>query len=106
VNVTYDNMYALYVAPTYVVNETTAIFAKGSYNRASKEVSQQFFGDLESLKKNINGFGYGLGITTFISKDVFLKAEIERVNYGSETLDGIAAKTKHTNSTIAVGIKF
>jgi opacity protein-like surface antigen len=102
-NVVYDNMYALYVAPTYVVNETTAIFAKGSYNKADASLSySSFIDDIETIKKNINGFGYGIGITTFISKDVFLKAEIEQVNYGSFG----DIKTKHTNSTIAVGVKF
>ena len=107
-NAVYDNMYALYVAPTYVVNDTTAIFAKASYNSASARTSfTSSYGDsLFSDKKTIDGFGYGVGITTFVSKDVFLKAELEKINYGNTDFDGSALKSRETNATIAVGIKF
>ena len=111
-NAVYDNMYALYVAPTYVVNDTTAIFAKASYNSASARLSYtSFYGDGDggaylSDKNTINGFGYGVGITTFVSKDVFLKAELEKINYGNNDIDGTALKSRETNATIAVGIKF
>ena len=107
-NAVYDNMYALYVAPTYVVNDTTAIFAKASYNSASARTSfTSSYGDsLFSDKKTIDGFGYGVGITTFVSKDVFLKAEIEKINYGSNDIAGSALQSRETNATIAVGIKF
>ena len=106
-NAVYDNMYALYVAPTYVVNDTTAIFAKASYNSASARLSfTTTEGAYVSDKNTIDGFGYGVGITTFVSKDVFLKAELEKINYGSNDIDGAVLKSRETNATIAVGIKF
>lgn len=107
-NAVYDNMYALYIAPTYVVNDTTAIFAKASYNSASARLS--FTSDIVDSfvtdKNTIDGFGYGVGITTFVSKDVFLKAELEKINYGNNDIDGSTLKSRETNATIAVGIKF
>ena len=59
-----------------------------------------------AIKNTIDGFGYGVGITTFVSKDVFLKAELEKINYGNNDIDGTALKSRETNATIAVGIKF
>jgi hypothetical protein len=108
VNVVYDNMYALYVAPTYVVSDTTAIFAKASYNsaRAKYTYAGSYGGGYSSPTKRIDGFGYGVGVTTFVSKDVFLKAELEAINYGDNTVDETSLKSKETNATISVGIKF
>lgn len=107
-NAVYDNMYALYIAPTYVVNDTTAIFAKASYNSASARLSfaSAYGSSFVTDKNTIDGFGYGVGITTFVSKDVFLKAELEKINYGNNDIDGSALKSRETNATIAVGIKF
>ena len=107
-NAVYDNMYALYIAPTYVVNDTTAIFAKASYNSASARLSyfSSYGGSFVTDKNTIDGFGYGVGITTFVSKDVFLKAELEKINYGKIDIEGSALKSRETNATIAVGIKF
>ena len=115
VGMKYDNMYSLYIAPTYAVNDSTAAFAKVSYNKVDASGSSLWtgVGGYDSNKKNISGIGIGAGIMTFITKDIFLKAEVERINYGSNTyiLDGpadtnLSLKSVATNTTISVGMKF
>ena len=114
VGMKYDNMYSLYIAPTYAVTDSTAAFAKVSYNKADASGSVPWEGgSYHSNKKNISGQGIGAGVMTFITKDIFLKAEVERVNYGSNAyiLDDISStnislKSVAINTTISVGVKF
>ena len=115
-SVKYKNMMALYLEPTYVVSDTTAVFAKVSYNKADAKMdaSTNYDNYSYSANKTISGVGYGVGLTTFITKDVFLKAEIEQINYGKSAFDlgagdygnVVNAKTKQNNATISVGVKF
>lgn len=103
------NAMSVYIEPTYVLNDTTAVFGKLSYNRVNSTV--YFYGDDPDAadSKTISGRGIGVGVTHFLTKDLFLKAEIESVHYGNNTYDGYdpyAAKTKQTNSTISLGVKF
>jgi hypothetical protein len=114
VGMKYDNMYSLYIAPTYAVTDSTAAFAKVSYNKADASGSVPWEGgSYHSNKKNISGQGIGAGVMTFITKDIFLKAEVERINYVSNTyiLDdfgptNLSLKSVATNTTISVGVKF
>jgi len=116
VGMKYDNMYSLYIAPTYAVTDSTAAFVKVSYNKADASGSVPWEGgsSYHSNKKNISGQGIGAGVMTFITKDIFLKAEVERINYGSNThiLDNdiasnnLSLKSVATNTTISVGVKF
>ena len=114
VGMKYDNMYSLYIAPTYAVTDSTAAFAKVSYNQVDASGSSLWGGSYDSNKKNISGIGIGAGIMTFITKDIFLKAEVERINYGSNThilqsgsdTNNLSLKSVATNTTISIGMKF
>lgn len=100
------NAMGAYVEPTYVLSDSTAVFGKLSYNRADTNAD---FGDYGSFKKTISGTGIGAGVTHFVKSDVFLKAEIESVNYGTETYNqfgGLDIKIQQTNATVSVGMKF
>jgi opacity protein-like surface antigen len=61
--------------------------------------------------------GIGVGVTTYLTKDIYLKAEIERVNYGSDryTIKDYEDATitydenysaKSNNASISIGVKF
>jgi hypothetical protein len=107
---------AVYVEPTYVLSDSTAVFGKLSYNRASRNifvpVPDTSYGAFYDKKDTLSGIGIGAGVVHFVKKDVFLKAEIESVNYGSETipnwspLDPFGLKTTQLNTTVSVGMKF
>jgi hypothetical protein len=112
-SVKYKNMMAAYVAPTFVVSDTTAVFAKVSYNKANAEMNflSNYGGNYnETAKTSVKGLGYGLGVTTFLSKDIFLTAEVEQINYKNRTVDTlgpeVSLKPQQNNATISLGVKF
>jgi len=103
---------SLYVEPAYVLSETTAVFGKLSYNRANSLVNFDNNDPLDEDSIIISGIGIGAGITYFFKTDIFLKAEIESINYGTNKYypkrygPYYEAKTQQTNSTISLGVKF
>ena len=111
-----DKMYSLYVAPNLLLTDNTAIFAKISYNRANGNAVVYDGSDYRDSSKTISGLGIGAGVTTYLTKDIYLKAEIERVNYGSDKYsvkvynedatydDSYSAKSN--NASISIGVKF
>jgi hypothetical protein len=101
----YQSETSIYVAPTYLINDSTGVYAKLSYNR----VNASYFYDAgydEVATKTLSGYGYGLGIKSFISKDFYLLAEVEKVDYGTSDFDGYDIKSKATNATVSLGVKF
>jgi opacity protein-like surface antigen len=112
-SVKYKNMMAAYVAPTFVVSDTTAVFAKVSYNKANAEMNflSNYGGNYnETAKTSVKGLGYGLGVTAFLSKDIFLTAEVEQINYKNRTVStlgpDVSLKPQQKNATISLGVKF
>ena len=112
-----DKMYSLYVAPNLLLTDNTAIFAKISYNRANGTAVMYDGNYYKDVSKTISGLGIGVGVTTYLTKDIYLKAEIERVNYGSDkysvkdsedatiTIDD-SYSAKSNNASISIGVKF
>jgi len=114
---TLNKMYSLYVAPNLLLTDNTAIFAKISYNRANANAVVYDGLDSRNISKTISGLGIGAGVTTYLTKDIYLKAEIERVNYGSDryTVKDYEDATitydenysaKSNNASISIGVKF
>jgi opacity protein-like surface antigen len=111
-----DKMYSLYVAPNLLLTDNTAIFAKISYNKANSTTSVYDGLNDRDVSKTISGLGIGVGVTTYLTKDIYLKAEIERVNYGSDkysvrnaedsTTNDDIYSTKSNNASISIGVKF
>jgi hypothetical protein len=97
------NAMGVYVEPTYVLSDSTAVFGKLSYNRADANAD---FGIYGSYNNKISAIGLGAGVTHFVKSDVFLKAEIESVNYDAETYYDSSIKIQQTNATVSVGMKF
>ena len=122
------NHYSLYVQPTYVINKDSAFFAKVGRHYAKSEVSSTgtgsfyagAFGD-SPRKNNVEGWGYGLGLKTFLNSNFYIQAEAGIVEYDRVNLPFIidggnfdaangsapsSIKQKTTNATISVGYKF
>ena len=110
-----DKMYSLYVAPNLLLTDNTAIFAKISYNKANSTTSVYDDVNYRDVSKTISGLGIGAGVTTYLTKDIYLKAEIERVNYGSDkysvrnyedSTNDDSYSIKSNNASISIGVKF
>lgn len=59
--------------PSYAITDSTMIFAKVSYNQSKA--------DLGTEKVTVRGVGFGAGFETNLSKNWFLRGEIESVKY-------------------------
>ena len=108
-SMTISNAASFYIAPTFLVSDTTGIYGKISFNAAKGKYLDQgnFLNDDEFIK----GFGYGFGVKSFITKNLYLLTEVERVNYGRENYridddESYSVDTKTTNATISLGVKF
>lgn len=99
---------SIYIQPTYIVSSTTGLFAKLGYHEADYKVTDVFN---ESGSANLKGWGYGFGVKTFINNNLFIQAEAQQINYGSESYtyaEGatITVKPKVYSGTISIGYKF
>ena len=104
-----SNAASFYIAPTFLVIDTTGIYGKISFNAAKGKYLDQ--GNFKNDDEFIMGFGYGFGVKSFITKNLYLLAEVERVNYGRENYrmddtESYSVDTKTTNATISLGVKF
>ena len=111
--------YAMYVQPSYLISNTSAVFGKISYNKAKIEsaaTGETGTVTTEVQSKSTHGYGYGLGIKTLINSNFYIQVEAERVNYKSKSFDPNSSATgwgadyriePSTNSgKISVGYKF
>lgn len=121
------NHFSLYAQPTWLVTPETGLFFKVGYHQMSRgqegmlgAMLAESTGGSPSMK--FNGIGYGLGIKTYISKNVFVQAEVGMVNFKSkdlmpllgaagaeaaeEGLERISAKLKTTSGIVSIGMNF
>jgi hypothetical protein len=105
------NAMSFFVAPTFLVSDTTGVYGKVSFNAAKGEYSEFASNDSQFIM----GYGYGFGVKSFVTKNLYLLAEVERVNYGKDTYAytdvlatdySFSVDTKTTNATISLGAKF
>lgn len=88
--------YSVYVAPGLLIGERTLAYVKLAYHRM--KVTQKSRGsvfdadgaflDGESFSgsEKFEGWGFGAGIETQLSSNIFFTAEVQHVRYNSETL--------------------
>ena len=123
--------YSLYIQPTYVINKDSAMFAKVGRHYAKSSVKSAggfnlggvtvgLLGDDKTVSKNIEGWGFGLGLKTFLTSNLFVQFEGGIVEYDKInlpfTLDVVSPgvildntgshKIKTTNAMVSLGYKF
>ena len=96
------NHYSIYLAPTVTVSDNTAVFIKGGYHKMKGEASVDGLSD----STKFSGWGYGAGIKTMLDKNLFVQAELQYINYGSETDDDVEFEVKSSAGIISLGYKF
>jgi hypothetical protein len=103
--------YSVYIQPGYAVNKDSAVYGKISYNHADFNVSNAVRqpGDLE-------GWGYGVGVKTFLTPNAFVQVEASYTEYDTLTATRTATggtgvvtasgKPAIAAGTISIGYKF
>ena len=72
--------YSVYIQPGYALNKDSAVYGKLSYNHADFNITNAVRqpGDLE-------GWGYGIGLKTFLNANTFMQVEASYTEYDSLT---------------------
>jgi opacity protein-like surface antigen len=100
--------YTLYVQPGYAINNTSAIYAKVLYANAKLAVS-----GATSASKSLEGWGGGIGLKTFLDKNLYVQTELNYTEFDSVTVTGTGnlagtatGKPKIAGGTINIGYQF
>ena len=108
------DQYAFYIQPAYALSNNTAIFGKLSYNFAKASYTLSANGDSATGSEDIEGWGYGAGIKTFIDKNLYFQIEGNLIDYkkagSTELVDGvnytISSEPKSLSALVSIGYKF
>ena len=106
--------YSLYIQPTYLLNNSTGIFAKVSYNYAKNSIKLAETTQSVTFSENLEGWGYGVGAKTFLNDNLYLQFEGSLVKYDKQSksivgeLDDykISAEPEVLSALISIGYKF
>ena len=102
--------YTIYVQPTYVVNKDSALFAKVAYAHADITTT-----NTTTASSNVEGWGYGIGLKTFLTPNTFVQVEGVYTDYdsikGTKSNGGLGTTTvsgdlRTAQGLITLGYKF
>jgi opacity protein-like surface antigen len=102
-----NNHSAIYIQPTYILSDSSAIFVKLGYHKAKVSItsSAAFWTD---DRYSIHGIGYGIGYKHAINTSFFVQAELDFVDYSDKSFQNNSYDyTQETQSaTISLGYSF
>ena len=103
--------YTIYIQPTYVVNKDAALFAKLAYAHADISTT-----NTTTASSSVEGWGYGVGLKTFLTPNTFVQVEGIYTDYDSikgtkanstgGTTTSVSADLKTVQALITLGYKF
>jgi hypothetical protein len=100
--------YTLYIQPGYAINNTAAVYAKAIYATAKLDVT-----GATSASKNLEGWGGGIGLKTFLDKNLYVQTELNYTEFDSVSVTGTGnlagtatGKPKIAGGTINIGYQF
>ena len=99
-----QNGTSIYFEPGYVLSEKTLGYAKVSYNTGTVKGEE----GTASVTKDISGTGFGFGVRTLLSKNLYLQVEANRIQFDSARFSGDTTdfKSSATVGTVGIGYKF
>ena len=103
--------YTIYVAPTYVVGNNSALYAKLGYSKANINVNATGGAALTAKPSDLEGWTYAIGSKTLLTNNVYFGVEAAVTDYDSisatrATGVKVSADAKVAQGTITLGYKF
>ena len=103
--------YTIYVAPTYVVGNNSALYAKVGYSKADVNVNATGGAALTAKPNDLEGWTYAIGSKTLLTNNVYVGIEASITDYDSITATratgvNVSADAKVAQGTITLGYKF
>jgi hypothetical protein len=105
------NPYTIYVAPTYVVGNNSALYAKLGWSKTDLNVSATGGAALTAKPNDLEGWTYAIGSKTLLTNNVYVGIEASITDYDSITATratgvNVSADAKVAQGTITLGYKF
>ena len=94
------NHYSVAVEPGYVVNPKLLVFGILAHHTAIAEIEGV------TGHARMNGIGYGIGFKQTIADHLFIMAELQRIDYGRQTIDVSTIKPSSTVGAVGLGYHF
>jgi hypothetical protein len=103
--------YTIYIAPTYVVGNNSALYAKLGYSKADINVNATGGAALTAKPSDLEGMTYAIGSKTLLTNNVYFGVEASVTDYDSinatrATGVRVSADAKVAQGTITLGYKF
>ena len=103
--------YTIYVAPTYVVGNNAALYAKLGYSKADIDVSATGGAALTVKPSDLEGWTYAIGSKTLLTNNVYVGVEASVTDYDAINATrssgvNISADAQVAQGTITLGYKF
>ena len=103
--------YTIYVAPTYVVGNNAALYAKLGYSKADINVKATCGAALTKNPADLEGWTYAIGSKTLLTNNVYVGVEASITDYDSikatrATGVNVSADAKVAQGIITLGYKF
>lgn len=97
-----ENRYSINFKPGYAVSQNALVYATVGYNSGTGKITNV------DGTKTFTGIGYGFGTALMIDKNIFIKAEVQRIDFDSQNAFGdvLNVKPSATVGTIGIGYKF
>jgi hypothetical protein len=96
--VTIKDHFSLYIQPTYAFSSSSAVFGKLSYNFAKGSLTETSTDGPTSftLSRNIEGFGYGVGLKSLLTNNLYVQVEAGIDEYDKTTGTDTSNSTTYT----------
>jgi hypothetical protein len=103
--------YTIYLAPTYVVGNNAALYAKLGYSKADINVNATGGAALSTKPNDLEGWTYAIGSKTLLTNNVYVGVEASVTDYDSiravrNSGVNVNAEAKVAQGTITLGYKF
>jgi len=96
------DIYSMYLAPGYLVSNTTLAYGKLAYTAMSGSITLTTG---TSASADFKGWGYGAGVRTMLNEKTFLQVEFTQTKFDSVT-NSFTTKPSATMGSIGMGFKF
>lgn len=109
------NHYSIYLAPGYLLTPKTMLYAKLAYHNMKlnwSAMSSDASGtESEYFSNSFNGLGLGVGFQAMVTDNLYAYAEVQRVQYGRESLsstatENFAVKPRSNIGALGIGYRF
>lgn len=104
--------YTIYIAPTYIVGNNAALYAKVGYSKADINTNLSTTNDTLTAKPaDLEGWTYAIGSKTLLTNNVYVGVEASITDYDTITATrssgvSVSADPKVAQATVTLGYKF